>query len=332
MTNNILNSRFYLYPSIVIVEGKNNDAIYDLQRVKYYIIPKTLTTVIEIASRTKIKDIQKMFNGQESILKSYYYFCKKNDLGIFSEAKSPFIEISTEFRNPKKILTAILDYNKNSDYDINQCIYELNSLKCENLELRFYDKISYSNLASILLNAIDSTLKNIEIVIPYCPDFKDNSCVKNLKRINPRVNKIIIHSSPSFSIQDTKEFSIIFSTEVLNDESNCGVTNNWYYFPNTYLYIMSKNVNNCLYGKISVDKNGNIKNCPSLQESFGNIATTTFRQALKNKAFYKYWFINKDKIMVCSECERRYMCHDCRAYICDKNNIYSKPLKCQYNP
>ena len=42
--------------------------------------------------------------------------------------------------------------------------------------------------------------------------------------------------------------------------------------------------------------------------------------------------INKDLIDVCKDCEFRYICTDCRAYIQDKNNIYSKPAKCNYDP
>ena len=48
--------------------------------------------------------------------------------------------------------------------------------------------------------------------------------------------------------------------------------------------------------------------------------------------FKKYWFINKDQIAVCKDCEFRYICTDCRAYIENPEDMYSKPLKCAYNP
>jgi len=46
----------------------------------------------------------------------------------------------------------------------------------------------------------------------------------------------------------------------------------------------------------------------------------------------KYWKLSKDQIDICRECEFRYVCTDCRAYIEDPENIYSKPLKCGYDP
>jgi SPASM domain peptide maturase of grasp-with-spasm system len=90
--------------------------------------------------------------------------------------------------------------------------------------------------------------------------------------------------------------------------------------------------NSCLANKISIDADGNIKNCPSMKESFGNVRDTTLAEAIEKPGFKKYWDINKDKIHVCKDCEFRYVCTDCRAYVEDPEDILSKPLKCGYNP
>ena len=64
--------------------------------------------------------------------------------------------------------------------------------------------------------------------------------------------------------------------------------------------------NSCLNHKISIDVNGNIKNCPSMQKSYGNINDTTLTQALNKKGFKDNWYITKDQIEVCKDCEFRY--------------------------
>lgn len=38
-------------------------------------------------------------------------------------------------------------------------------------------------------------------------------------------------------------------------------------------------------------------------------------KAIKAKGFKDLWAINKDKILVCQDCEFRYICTDCRAYL-----------------
>jgi SPASM domain peptide maturase of grasp-with-spasm system len=90
--------------------------------------------------------------------------------------------------------------------------------------------------------------------------------------------------------------------------------------------------NSCLNNKISIDTFGNIKNCPSMKENFGNINDLTLTDAFNNNQFKKYWNIKKDDIAVCKDCEFRHICTDCRAFLETPEDIYSKPLKCGYNP
>ena len=92
-----------------------------------------------------------------------------------------------------------------------------------------------------------------------------------------------------------------------------------------------------LHKKISIDVDGNIRNCPSMPQSFGNIKDTTLEEALEHPDFKKYWNLTKDHIEVCKDCEFRYICTDCRAYT-ERTHTnaegldISKPLKCGYNP
>ena len=75
------------------------------------------------------------------------------------------------------------------------------------------------------------------------------------------------------------------------------------------------------------------RNCPSSKESFGTIQSgQRILNAVIEPEFKKSWSINKDQIEVCKDCEFRYICTDCRVFLQDSNNIYSKPLKCGYSP
>ncbi len=69
-----------------------------------------------------------------------------------------------------------------------------------------------------------------------------------------------------------------------------------------------------------------------MQASFGNVTTTTLSDALYTEGFRDKWNIRKDQIEVCRDCELRYVCTDCRAYLSDTSNMFSKPFKCSYNP
>jgi len=69
-----------------------------------------------------------------------------------------------------------------------------------------------------------------------------------------------------------------------------------------------------------------------MKDSFGNIKNTTLQKVLKHPDLKKYWNIKKDDVAVCKDCEFRHICTDCRAYTENPDDIYSKPLKCGYNP
>ncbi|WP_312511537.1 hypothetical protein [Chryseobacterium culicis] len=47
-----------------------------------------------------------------------------------------------------------------------------------------------------------------------------------------------------------------------------------YFNTNITKVLEAINHNSCLYKKIGIDKNGNIKNCPLMKENFGNIDKT----------------------------------------------------------
>lgn len=123
----------------------------------------------------------------------------------------------------------------------------------------------------------------------------------------------------------------------LYNKKCCGFITPDFFMLNRHCFAESKNSNNCLNGKISIDINGDIKNCPSMPESYGNIKDTSLEEVINKPGFKKYWNITKDDIEVCRDCEFRYICTDCRAYtertkFGDEGLDLSKPLKCGYNP
>lgn len=58
----------------------------------------------------------------------------------------------------------------------------------------------------------------------------------------------------------------------------------------------------------------------------GNLKGHSLEEVLDNKIL----FFSKNIINECSECEFRYVCHDCRPDSLS-NNIYGKPYNCTYD-
>lgn len=125
---------------------------------------------------------------------------------------------------------------------------------------------------------------------------------------------------------------ITFTDQKITSKTHCGIINQRYFVSNIKTFTEAQHHNTCLNRKLSVDTNGDIKNCPSTQTVFGNIKKTTLQEALQHQQLEELWHITKDQIAVCNTCEFRYVCTDCRAYLENPDDKLSKPLKCGYNP
>ena len=147
------------------------------------------------------------------------------------------------------------------------------------------------------------------------------------------MSHLILYGDNENKILSSEKYVYIMrTTEIINDSSHCGIISPSLFNLNIYSFTESQKHNTCLNRKISVDVNGEIKNCPSMAKSYGNIRDTTLTEAIGKPGFKDVWYIHKDQIKVCQDCEFRHVCTDCRAYIQDPDDIYSKPAKCSYNP
>lgn len=99
----------------------------------------------------------------------------------------------------------------------------------------------------------------------------------------------------------------------------------------------SVNGHNCLTGKITITDKGNILPCIfSRNQVVGNISNQTLTEALKG-AIQNVWQLTKDDVLVCRDCQYRYVCFDCRPLsegAANGNGQYnSAPYpRCTHNP
>ena len=244
-----------------------------------------------------------------------------------------FPKINLNWESPVSITNAIVDFDKNSNHNISQIVKQLSDLYCGFIELRFYDNKEAKLLYEILSFFKDSTFRGINILLKYNNSLKKVDFYDFIEK-NKRVKQIILHSTNNIDkIVDIHKYSkLIYTSEIISSENCCGNISPYYFRSNIYHFTESQKYNTCLNRKVCIDKKGFIKNCPSMKNNYGNINDVTIIDVINNRAFKKFWKINKDKITVCKDCEFRYICTDCRAFIKEINNIYSQPLKCKYNP
>jgi SPASM domain peptide maturase of grasp-with-spasm system len=321
------------------VKGAKRAIICDFQRNKYDFVPIDFIDIIIETSYNKISSIISKYGKEnQEILLEYYkillereygFLCDKNEIALFPD-------LNLEWDYPAKISNAIIDNGNLESLDYYNSIFQqLEIIGCRDIELRFFQKITIYQLSAILSSVNkDSKVKNIELIIEYNNQFTEKRCTQITDDF-PRINRITIYNSPFDKIYFSEKENIthyIFTSQLINDNSHCGIIAKEYFVLNIQTFTESQKHNTCLNRKISIDVNGEIKNCPSMLKSYGNIKDTTLAEAIEKPGFKDMWYIYKDQIEVCKDCEFRHICTDCRAFIKDPNNIYSKPAKCSYDP
>ncbi|TXD49765.1 grasp-with-spasm system SPASM domain peptide maturase [Polaribacter sp. IC073] len=316
-------------------KGAKRSTICDLQRNEVKLIPNDLVEILLNYEGKKINEIKKLYNNEyDSTIEEYFEFLLENEFIFFTDNPESFPKLDLKWDNSSAITNAIIDRDSKSDYDIINVINQLEELNCKHIEIRLYDSVELNEITDILkyLDETESTIISVDFTLPFSNSFT------NLEQIISKYKRLT--SLKIFSSLEEKFIPpingnmgyIIYTKKEIKDNSCCGVISKDFFVVNMSLFTESKNNNSCLNRKIGIDVEGNIKNCPSMNQVFGNLSKDSLKKSIHKDKFKKYWNITKDDIKVCRDCEFKYICTDCRVFVKNKDNIYPKPLKCGYNP
>lgn len=320
----------------IVVQGPKRAIIVDLTRRIFKFIPLSLSEIlVNSKGKTKEQIIREYGKFEADIIDEYFDFLKKNEFIIWCEKKDIecFPEIELDWKYPSIISNIIIDLNNKSNFEITPIINQVEELNCQFIQFRNFSYQSIEFWDKYLNCFIDSKIKSIEIITKWDAKLVHSEIEKLVSKY-PRIHSIIFHSSPKMNIIQNRGLmgNIIYLKDKIENNLHCGQFH-WNYFnSNITFFTEAQHHNTCLNRKISIDVNGEIKNCPSMTKSYGNIKDTTLVEAIEKPGFKNMWYIKKDQIAVCKDCEFRYICTDCRAFIENPEDIYSKPLKCGYNP
>lgn len=327
---------FNLLPTTIVTQGARDALIFNLKKSEYFKIPGFLTGLLQQLKAKPVEEIILTYNSPDISRKinEFIKWLNSNNFGFFSEHRVPFTELNTHF-DTSAITNSILeiDFDKGLNQDINNILEQLVNLGCQAIELRCLNNTGTTGLLRLLEIVENYDFKAIEVLIEQCHDLSKDEINKLCIKYVSITRLVIFNATISESFVLEKSNCIIyFSEKKTNLSKSCGLISELFFGTTQKQYIESKTHNSCLNRKITIAANGNIKNCPSMIESFGNIVNTKLAEALDKEEFKKYWHITKDHISVCRDCEFRQVCTDCRAYTEDPADKYSKPLKCGYDP
>ncbi|MFO7969426.1 MAG: grasp-with-spasm system SPASM domain peptide maturase [Candidatus Izemoplasmatales bacterium] len=332
---NLNSSYFILFANCIPVKGATRSTICDLQRNKFLYIPNELYQILTEYNHLSIQEIKVKYNNKyDNIIDEYFQFllnkklitlCDKDDLSNF-----PILNL--ELEESLLITNAVLEVQQDNTKDKNRIIQQLDKIICKNLQIKITSNVESKYLTELLECLNETTIKYVECIVPDNSSFSEKLFL-DLFKTYPRLYNLYVYNKSEFKIIPFKDAgNIIYVNKDLSNRNTCGFIHPNHFSVNMDFFIESKVKNSCLNKKVAIDKDGYIKNCLAMDVTYGNIYTDDLEEVVKRKDFQQLWNITKDNILVCKDCEFRYICPDCRAIIENKDNIFSKPLHCNYDP
>jgi len=350
---NLKNSNDYLVlaSACQLVQGANRSVIIDHRSGTLFFVSGEYASILKEVNRKPLQIAYSLFDDETSVtfFENFVDYLLLNNLAFLTdyiEGFPPRLTDDFEEDGQTKVYNCIIEidakyFDTNKMYLLSK---NLDNLRCKDIQIRILSHYDNELLKSLLHSLQETTVNYIEI---HCQSVEKEQInqIEEILLSNRLISHVFIYGWPSFYKKEIilnseddrfvpiEEGTIYFLKYPFEEGGCCGqILFETLEFGNLDLHNKLKKTNGCLDRKITIDRHGNIKNCPSRPEHYGNIEDTSLADTLNNTDFKKWWYIHKDEIDICRDCEFRYNCTDCRAFLKDSNNIYSKPLKCGYDP
>lgn len=320
-----------LFSNCVITRGRYRSCIFDLDRHNIYQISNQLTDQFEqglLPAATALDpDTDRLFRA----------FLIEHELGFYldEEEECFFPPLNLAWDKPCVIDNAIIDMDayhlEKHAAAYHTLIAGLASLGCNFVAFRFFSTVTDADL-KYLLDMLTyfqpASFISFQLLLKASAD-NEIKLIKNIAA-QKNVTGLSLYGPEAEDFPENENVSVL-AFQTLSEKS-CGVIHDHYFSVTMAHYSEAQNHNTCLNRKLSVDREGYIRNCPSMHVAYGNIFEPYDLNTIITATPFKHlWNQKKDDINECRDCEFRYVCSDCRAYLRDPADGSSKPLKCGYD-
>ena len=324
---------FKLYANCMPVKGARRSIICDLQKQRLRFIPNNLFYILTELADYSVADIKQKFEGKtDQTIDEYFALLVKEDYGFWCDEPEKFPPLDLAWDRPEPVTNSIIDIDSSSSHDYTEIFTQLDQLGCQAVQIRAYDPLSMNQLEEILLACQHRRLRHLDLVIKFQPELTPETLADFCLRFQ-LISTISVYSSPAKYTHEVVPLPVFvryYTHEVT--PTSCGVVSPGYFSLFQEHFREAQQFNTCLNRKLSIAADGEIRSCPAMPQSFGNIRSTSLKSVAREPALIQIGSITKDQVAVCRDCEFRYVCTDCRAFTCDSDDPYSKPAKCSYDP
>ena len=317
---------FKLFANCVPIDGFAINAIYDLQNNYLLYIDKIIYDILLDSANLSICEIKEKYNHEyDEGIKLYFEEFVGSGIAHYTTKPEFFPILDTTWEYPGIIRNATLEFTSESDYELVQVIEELESLGCEDIQIRFFD-VNFLEIKKILSCFNHSRVRSFELFLENCKliDYDLIDMVDNIKRIS----HVFVSSSCDIDNIQHKRMSV-FKKKLVKGMIAPHSKSSLY--PTLDVFCESHHFDCGSNAKIAVNCNGDILNFIGHPETFGNVITDSLESVAISDEFQASWTIKKSMIKKCSGCHFRFCClHESPITI--NNGVFEYTHECSFNP
>ncbi len=327
---------FKPYACCIPVKGFGRSIIYDLNRSVFTYIPNSLFEIMKEHQGQTVAQIKQSVEPYYwDILDKYFDFLLQNEFILLANAKEelnlfPALELS--YQSPSSISNAIIQIKETVTINLPHLIEELSVLGCRAIQIVFYGEGDVNFLSKVLTLFDKSRIGSIEVFMKYNENISESILDQIINKFR-RIHKLTLYAATKDLIFRNFHFrmqAISFITRSIDYRLQMPIKDTSNFRTNIDLFCESQKFNTYFNQKVVIDINGNIKNAPNTEISFGNVNDQSLAEIIHTEEFQALWHIKKDDIEICNLCEYRYMCVDNRIPK-KKENKWVHSEKCNYD-
>ena len=340
-----LSKKKYLMPfsHCFITAGERRFTIFDSSKGKLHRFDNIFYDFLIRARHIYAYTLIKEHAAGHNAIYQFVEFLINEELATFVSNVKIFPSINEDWEFCGHIKSLMIDI-RNIWHDLDAILSQLSHLMCKELEIRSYRVLSMSEIQEISMCVSKYDIDTVILIIPYDVNFQNPQVlgtINNLIENDYRLRFLFYGlSEEEYKIMDDIKcefgplfFNVSLSMTQITGPECCGnIDISKFHSLNIQSYMENKLYNSCLNKKISIDENGDIKNCPSMKKKWGNISSKRLLDVYYDENFQSIWKMSNSKVNDCKNCEFRCICLGCRAYVMDSQDFFSKPSKCSYNP
>jgi SPASM domain peptide maturase of grasp-with-spasm system len=323
---------FILFACCLPVRGATRSVLCDVQRGTVIPISHALHEVLVDCRRRPVAEVLASYGADDAqIVRQNLAALEQRELGFWCDDPSEFPDMDLSWDRPATITNAVIELSPTTAQQFPRIVAQLDALGCEALELRSYRPFPMTVLADMLRETTASRLSSVELLLCHSSETTE-AALRALRDEHARIAQIVIHSAPEDRRVSHGGTTLLCQVEAVRSSDHCGFVHPRYFAVNVETFTESQGCNTCLNRKIAVDGEGNIRNCPAMPASYGQVGRVALLDVASREDFRTWWSVRKDQISVCRDCEFRHVCTDCRALLSDPSDPLSKPRRCGYDP